>query len=75
MKDERKAWINWSSSENKWVLRLWINGKWEFSKSWSVKHVGEDEITGASIDLVNDSIISEIAHLQNDLHYNVTVTC
>ncbi len=75
MKEERKAWINWSSSENKWVLRLWINGKWEFSKSWSVKHVGEDEITGASIDLVNDSIISEIAHLQNDLHYNVTVTC
>ena len=75
MKEERKAWINWSSSENKWVLRLWINGKWEFSKSWSGKHVGEDEITGASIDLVNDSIISEIAHLQNDLHYNVTVTC
>lgn len=75
MKEERKALINWSSSENKWVLRLWINGKWEFSKSWSVKHVGEDEITGASIDLVNDSIISEIAHLQNDLHYNVTVTC
>lgn len=75
MKEERKAWINWSSSENKWVLRLWINGKWEFSKSWSVKHVGEDEITGVSIDLVNDSIISEIAHLQNDLHYNVTVTC
>lgn len=75
MKEERKAWINWSSSENKWVLRLWINGKWEFSKSWYVKHVGEDEITGASIDLVNDSIISEIAHLQNDLHYNVTVTC
>lgn len=75
MKEERKAWINWSSSENKWVLRLWINGKWEFSKSWSVKNVGEDEITGASIDLVNDSIISEIAHLQNDLHYNVTVTC
>ena len=75
MKEERKALINWSSSENKWVLRLWINGKWEFSKSWSVKHVGEDEITGVSIDLVNDSIISEIAHLQNDLHYNVTVTC
>lgn len=75
MKEERNAWINWSSSENKWVLRLWINGKWEFSKSWSVKHVGEDEITGASIDLVNDSIISEISHLQNDLHYNVTVTC
>lgn len=75
MKEERKAWINWSSNENKWVLRLWINGKWEFSKSWSVKNVGEDEITGASIDLVNDSIISEIAHLQNDLHYNVTVTC
>lgn len=74
MKDERKAWINWSREEKKWILRLWMDDEWKFSKSWGVRSMGEDEITGTSIDLVNDGIICEIAHLQ-DLGYTVKVTC
>ena len=73
MKTERKAWINWSREEQKWILRLWIDEEWEFSKSWSVRSDGED-MNGNSIDWVHDGIVCEIAHLQN-LDYEVRVTC
>ena len=73
-KEKRKAWINWSSKEYKWILRLWINDKWTFSKSWGVRSSGVDNLSGDSIDWVHDSIICEIAHLQ-ELGYDVSVTC
>lgn len=71
--EKRKAWINWSSEQGAWVLRLWIDEEWQFSKSWHVKHEGEDEVCGDPIDFVRDTIICEIAHLQ-ELGYEVTVT-
>lgn len=74
MKEQKKAWVNWSTKDRKWVLRLWIDDEWKFSKSWGVKSEGTDPITGESVDLIHDSIICEIAHLQ-DLGYEVTVTC
>lgn len=73
-KQKKIAWINWSRSENRWILRLWIDDEWAFSKSWGVRSDGEDPITGSSIDWVHDSIVCEIANLQ-DLGYEVKVTC
>lgn len=72
-KEKRMAWINWSREKQAWVLRLWIDEQWAFSKSWEVMKIGEDELTGDSIDYVRDSVICEIAHLQ-DLGYEVKVT-
>lgn len=74
MKEKRMAWINWSREENKWILRLLIDGEWSFSKSWGVRSDGYNSITGESCDWVHDSIVCEIAHLQ-DLGYEVSVTC
>ena len=72
-KEKRMAWINWSREKQAWVLRLWIDNEWAFSKSWRVMKIGEGELTGDSVDYVHDSIICEIAHLQ-DLGYEVKVT-
>lgn len=67
---ERKtAWLNWEREKKDWVLRLWKDDAWEFSKSWSVKD--EDVFTGYS--WVCDSILCEISHLQ-ELGYTVQVT-
>lgn len=74
MKEKKYAWINWSSADNKWVLRLMKADGWHFSKSWGVRSDGVDPITGEKIDFVHDSIICEIAHLQ-DLGYEVKITC
>lgn len=65
--------INWSRKENKWILRLADGDKWLFSKSWGIKNDGIEQLTGEPIDWVHDSILCEIAHLQ-DLGYQVTVT-
>ena len=73
MKEKRQALINWSEKESKWILRLWIENEWTFSRSWAVRRTDEDPITGATNDWVHDSIICEIAHLQ-DLGYEVKVT-
>lgn len=62
------AWINWSEKEQKWVLRLWLDDEWQFSKSWAVRDT--DHEGGA---WVYDGILCEIAHLQ-DLGYSVKVT-
>lgn len=72
-KEKRDAWINWSKDENKWILRLWIDDEWQFSKSWGVEHKGNDETYGNPIDFVSDSILCEIAHLQ-EIGYDVKVT-
>lgn len=69
MKKEMKAWINWSEAEKRWVLRLWIDNAWEFSKSWAIK----DENENVGIGWVCETILCEIAHLQ-DLGYEVRVT-
>lgn len=74
MKEKKSAWINWSNQEHKWILRLWIDDEWAFSKSWSVFQVGYSEIYDEPIEAIHDSILCEIAHLQ-DLGYNVKVTC
>jgi hypothetical protein len=71
---KKEAWINWSAKDKCWVLRLWIDEEWAFSKSWGVRSNGTDPITGASVDWVHDSIMCEIAQLQ-DLGYSVKVTC
>ena len=73
-KKTKQAWINWSEETETWVLRLWIDEKWQFSKSWGVRHDKEDPITGNPNDWVHDSIICEIARMQ-DLGYSVKVTC
>lgn len=73
-KNEKKANINWSTKDNRWVLRLWSDDEWVFSKSWGVRKDGENPISGESLDWVHDSVLCEIAHLQ-DLGYEVTVTC
>lgn len=72
--EKKTANINWSAAERKWVLRLWTDGEWRFSKSWKVKGDGTDPVTGESLDWVHDSVLCEIAHLQ-DLGYEVVVTC
>ena len=64
-----KAWINYSRKDNRWVLRLWIDEEWTFSKAWCCKD--EDENTGNA--WVCDSVLCEIAHLQ-DMGYDVKVT-
>ena len=74
MKEKRMAMISWNDEENKWVLRLVIDGEWRVSKTWGVRSDGYDPVTGTSSDWVHDSIICEIAHLQ-DLGYEVSVTC
>ena len=72
-KEMRMANINWSKMENRWVLRLADENGWKFSKAWGVRKEGEDSVTGEPLDWVSDSILCEIAHLQ-DLGYQVTVT-
>lgn len=74
MANEKRACINWAEKERRWVLRLWIDEEWVFSKSWSVKSDGVDQLTGAPLDWVHDSILCEIAHLQ-ELGYKVSVYC
>lgn len=71
---KRKALIKWESAHRNWVLYLWVDGEWSFSKAWRVEHKGIDEISNASIDFINDSILCEIAKLQN-LNYTVEVRC
>lgn len=73
-KETKAAWLNWSEVESRWVLRLWIDNEWAFSKSWGVRHDGEDPVTGSPNDWVHDSVICELAHLQ-DLGYEVKITC
>ena len=73
-REKRSAWINWNRTECRWVLRLWIDGEWAFSKSWGTRRDKEDPISGESYEWVHDSIVCEIAHLQ-DLGYEVKVTC
>ena len=73
MANKKQAWINWSREQEAWVLRLWIDDEWAFSKSWSVRNYGEDG-DGTEVDFVRDNILCEIAHLQ-DLGYEVKVTC
>ena len=74
-KKERKAKIEWDNAESKWILWLWIDGKWAFSKSWGVNSEPvENNPLIRQIDWVSDSIVCEIAHLQ-DLDYEVSVTC
>lgn len=73
MKETRSAWINWSEDEHKWVLRLWLDDEWAFSKSWKPIVVGHDEMWDEPVEAVHDSIICEIAHLQQ-LGYEVKVT-
>lgn len=63
-----KALINWSEKEQRWILSLWIDNEWVFSKSWKTR---DPDYNGNG--LVSDSIICEIANLQN-LGYDVTVT-
>lgn len=60
---EMFAMITWDTTEQKWSLELWIDGRWEFSKGWYTKEK----------DWVHDSILLEIAKLQ-DLGYNVQVS-
>lgn len=73
-KKEKCANINWSREKKAWVLMLWDGEEWAFSKSWGVRSDGEDPISGNPIDWVHDSVLCEIAHLQ-ELGYEVTVTC
>ena len=71
---KREALITWNEPEKKWELFLsHDNEEWQFSKSWGIIKMGEDELTGCSIDFVNDSIICEVAHLQY-LGYSVKVS-
>ena len=70
MKEQKKqAWINWSQNENKWILRLWIDNEWLFSKSWAIKEENED-----GIGYVSERLVIEIARLQAH-GYSVKVTC
>ena len=68
MKNKRLASFTWSRANEEWVLRLWIDNKWEFSKSWPVKDQNQDNDTA----YVNDSIMVEIANLLA-LGYRVTI--
>lgn len=68
MKMKMKAWINWSEKEQRWILSLWIDNEWVFSKSWKVK---DEDYNGNG--WVHETIICEIANLQN-LGYDVKVT-
>ena len=54
------------------MLELLIDGDWCFSKSWGIRNVGTDTLTGEPIDFVNDTVLTEIAMLQN-IGYNVRV--
>lgn len=72
MTNKRKAKIIWDNNKVEWVLYLWIDDDWKFSKAWDVEHKGEDELDGTPIDFVSDSLICEIAHLQA-LDYTVSV--
>lgn len=67
----KTAWINWSDRQDQWVLRLFDDG-WRFDNAWDVDHQGEDE-DGDPIDFVSDSILCEIARLQDE-GYEVKVT-
>lgn len=71
---KRKALIEWESVNKNWVLYLWIDEEWDFSKSWSVEHKEINAMSNASVDFVSDSILCEIAHLQS-LDYTVEVRC
>ena len=63
----KKARIYWDGE--KWVLELFIDDKWHFSKAWNVEQKKKE---CHSIDMINDSIICEIAYLQ-ELGYDVRV--
>ena len=75
-KKQKQANLNWSVAEKAWVLRLWDDKEenWQFSKSWGVQNEGYNDLYGEPIEFVHDSVLCEIAHLQ-DLGYEVRVTC
>ena len=64
--NKKYAWLNWSSHDEKWILHLWIDEDWQFSKSWSVRNVNEDTGLG----FISESILYEIKHLYA-LGYNI----
>lgn len=68
-KEKKMAWFNWSRKDSAWVERLWIDEEWTFSKSFKVRDIDQESDNG----WVHDSIMCEIAHLQ-DLGYEVKVT-
>lgn len=64
--NKKYAWLNWSSNDEKWILRLWIDEEWQFSKSWSVRNVNEDTGLG----FISESILCEIKRLY-ELGYSI----
>ena len=60
---ERRALIGWNDSQKRWVLSLWddVRREWSFSRSWPLRDM--DPETGFG--WVNDSILEEIARLQD----------
>ena len=64
----KKARLYWDGA--KWVLELFKDDSWHFSKAWNVE---QKEKESYSIDIVNDSIVCEIANLQ-ELGYDVRVS-
>lgn len=63
----KKARIYWDGV--KWVLELFKDDKWHFSKDWNVE---KKEKECYSCDMVNDNIVTQIANLQ-ELGYDVRV--
>ena len=59
MDNNKHAWLKWSGKDEKWILRLWIDNEWQFSKSWSVRDVNDDTGLG----YVNESILCELKNL------------
>lgn len=66
----KKARIYWDTDH--WILELFIDNDWHFSKSWGVKNIDLGYGEWYKYDAVDDDIICEIAKLQR-LGYNVEV--
>ena len=65
----KKAWLNYSSATEQWIVRLWIDDEWVTSKAFMTRN--KDEDTGYA--WVCDELICELAHLQ-DLGYSLKIT-
>ena len=62
-----RASVRYNHEEKTWECRLFRDGMWHFSKSWPVHEIDE-----SGFGYVHDSILVEIAHMQ-DIGYEVEV--
>lgn len=65
---KKEARITWSEAEGRWILYLWIDEEWTFSKAWTPRDVQD------GMGFVYEGVLTEIAKMQN-LGYDVKVMC